>query len=60
VVDRRDDLATGNVISRHIGMAGADMAVLGLYGHSRLRELVLGGVSRDLLEELPVPLLMSH
>jgi nucleotide-binding universal stress UspA family protein len=60
VVDSRDDLVTGNVISRHIGMAGADMAVLGLYGHSRLRELVLGGVSRDLLEELPVPLLMSH
>jgi nucleotide-binding universal stress UspA family protein len=60
VIDRRDDLVTGNIISRHIGMTGADMAVLGLYGHSRLRELVLGGVSRDLLEELPVPLLMSH
>jgi nucleotide-binding universal stress UspA family protein len=47
VIDRRDDLVTGNIISRHIGMVGADMAVLGLYGHSRLREFVLGGVSRD-------------
>ena len=60
VIDRRDDLVTGNIISRHIGMAGADMAILGLYGHSRLRELVLGGVSRELIEEMPVPLLVSH
>jgi nucleotide-binding universal stress UspA family protein len=56
----RDDIVTGNIISRHIGMAGADMAVLGLYGHSRLREFVLGGVSRELLDEMPAPLLMSH
>jgi nucleotide-binding universal stress UspA family protein len=60
VVDRRDDLVTGNIIARHIGMAGADMAVLGLYGHSRLLERVLGGASRELLEEMPVPLLVSH
>ena len=60
VINRRDDIVTGDIIRRHIGMAGADMAVLGLYGHSRLRELVLGGVTRDLLDELPVPLLMSH
>ncbi|HEX5005462.1 MAG TPA: universal stress protein [Hyphomonadaceae bacterium] len=60
VVDRRDDLITGNVISRHIGMTGADMAVLGFYGHSRLREMMFGGVSRQLLEELPAPLLVSH
>jgi nucleotide-binding universal stress UspA family protein len=60
VIDMRDDIVTGNIISRHIGMAGADMAVLGLYGHSRLREFVLGGVSRELLDEMPAPLLMSH
>jgi nucleotide-binding universal stress UspA family protein len=36
------------------------MIVLGLYGHSRLRELVLGGVSRQLLAALPMPLLVSH
>lgn len=60
IVDNRDDIVTGNVISRHIGMTGADMAVLGLYGRSRMLEFILGGVSRELLEEMPVPLLMSH
>lgn len=39
---------------------GADLIVMGVYGHSRLRELVLGGVSRYLLRHTPVPLLISH
>jgi nucleotide-binding universal stress UspA family protein len=33
---------------------------MGAYGHSRLRELVLGGVTRTLLETMTVPVLMSH
>ncbi len=59
-VDRHDDMDVGNVIQRHAGMVGAEMIVLGLYGHSRMRELLLGGVSRDLLGSLPLPLLISH
>jgi nucleotide-binding universal stress UspA family protein len=39
---------------------GADLLVVGGYGHSRARELVLGGVSRELLQHMTVPLLMSH
>lgn len=39
---------------------GADLLVLGGYGHSRLRELVLGGVTRRLLREMTVPVLLSH
>jgi nucleotide-binding universal stress UspA family protein len=39
---------------------GADMIVAGAYHHSRLRESLLGGVSRDLLDRLTIPLLMSH
>jgi nucleotide-binding universal stress UspA family protein len=39
---------------------GADLLVVGGYGHSRARELVLGGVSRALLQRMTVPLLMSH
>lgn len=35
-------------------------AVLGAYGHSRLRELVFGGVTRGLLGDVPVPLFLSH
>lgn len=39
---------------------GAGMIVMGIYGHSRLRELLLGGVSRDLLERSQLPLLLAH
>ena len=39
---------------------GADLIVMGGYGHSRLRELVLGGVTRSMLEAMTVPVLMSH
>ena len=38
----------------------ADMIVMGGYGHSRLREFVLGGATRGLLESMTVPVLMSH
>jgi nucleotide-binding universal stress UspA family protein len=39
---------------------GADMIVAGAYHHSHLREALLGGVSRDLLDHMTVPVLMSH
>src|SRR5580704_17410918 len=38
----------------------ADLIVMGAYGHSRLREVVLGGVSRSFFQEMTVPVLMSH
>ena len=38
----------------------ADLIVVGGYGHSRLRETMLGGVTRTLLRSSPVPVLMSH
>ena len=37
-----------------------DLIVIGGYGHSRLQEIVLGGVTRDLLHRMTVPVLMSH
>jgi nucleotide-binding universal stress UspA family protein len=40
--------------------AGADLIVMGVYGHSRLREMALGGVSRHVLSHTTVPLLLSH
>lgn len=40
--------------------AGCDLIVLGLYGHSRMREFVLSGVSREMLHAPGLPLLMSH
>jgi nucleotide-binding universal stress UspA family protein len=60
IVDRNDDGSTGEIIRRHIDLIGADMIVLGLYGHARVTEFVLGGVSRDILTTLPTPLLISH
>ncbi|MCQ4159814.1 universal stress protein [Roseomonas sp. GC11] len=39
---------------------GADLMILGGYGHSRLREMVLGGVTRSLLQSMTVPILLSH
>ena len=43
-----------------VGDVGADLVVMGCYGHSRIREQVLGGVTRALLARLPAPILMSH
>jgi nucleotide-binding universal stress UspA family protein len=39
---------------------GAGLIVMGVFGHSRLRELLLGGVSRELLDHSKVPLLLAH
>ena len=60
VVDRSDPESVGDVIKIQVAETGADMVVLGLYGHSRLYELVLGGVSKDLLHDPPMPMLISH
>jgi nucleotide-binding universal stress UspA family protein len=37
-----------------------DLLVMGGYGHSRLQETLLGGVTRDMLRAMTVPVLMSH
>ena len=37
-----------------------NLLVMGGYGHSRLREVVLGGVTRDMFRSMTVPTLMSH
>jgi nucleotide-binding universal stress UspA family protein len=39
---------------------GVDLIIMGAYGHSRLRERILGGVTYDLLNGSPVPMLMNH
>jgi nucleotide-binding universal stress UspA family protein len=38
----------------------ADLVVMGAYGHTRLRELILGGVTRSMLQNMTIPVLMSH
>ena len=40
--------------------AGAELLVMGGYGHSRLRDFVLGGATRDVFADLRLPVLVSH
>jgi nucleotide-binding universal stress UspA family protein len=54
-----DDDVGGLILSRAADH-GCDLIVMGIYGHSRLRELVLGGASRTLLASMTVPVLMAH
>jgi nucleotide-binding universal stress UspA family protein len=49
-----------SAILAHTKSSGADFLVMGGYGHSRLREFILGGVTRSILGAMPVPVLMSH
>lgn len=49
-----------DVIRRHLEDKSADMLVMGAYGHSRFVEAVLGGTTRNLLEEADIPVLMAH
>jgi nucleotide-binding universal stress UspA family protein len=44
----------------HAADSGADFMVMGGYGHSRLREFVLGGVTHTILRSMTVPVLLSH
>jgi nucleotide-binding universal stress UspA family protein len=54
------DISVGDAILADIADNSIDLLVMGAYGHSRLRELVLGGVTRHLLQHMTVPVLMSH
>jgi nucleotide-binding universal stress UspA family protein len=54
------DVDGANVILSHIADQSSDLLVMGAYGHSRLRELVLGGVTRTILHDMTVPVFMAH
>ena len=51
---------TGEILLSAAADYGADLLVMGAYGHSRLRELVLGGATRHVLRRMTAPVLMSH
>ncbi len=54
------DSQAGELLLAHAVDMGADLLVLGGYGHSRLRELVLGGITKHMLQNMTAPVLMSH
>jgi nucleotide-binding universal stress UspA family protein len=62
VLDRVDakDRPIGDVLGAYVASHAADLLVMGAYGHSRLREFVLGGATNSLLSKPPLPILFSH
>jgi nucleotide-binding universal stress UspA family protein len=56
---RRVDAQTATIAEKAHAL-GAGLIVMGVFGKSRLRELLLGGVSRELLDTSVVPLLLAH
>jgi nucleotide-binding universal stress UspA family protein len=54
------DLDVSNVILSYAADCAADLIVMGGYGHSRLREFILGGATRGILQSMTVPVLMAH
>ena len=48
------------VLARHVRDMNADMLVMGAYGHSRFRQAILGGATRNTLESTEVPVFMAH
>ncbi|MEP2783442.1 MAG: universal stress protein [Pseudoruegeria sp.] len=52
--------SVSGVIARHIQDMDADLLVMGAYGHSRFREALLGGATRDMLEAAKIPVFMAR
>lgn len=56
----KTDPDIGRVINDYAVATGADLLVMGAFGHSRVREFVLGGATQSLLTEASIPVFMSH
>ena len=54
------DLTVGDLLLSYAADNDIDLIVMGAYGHARLREMVLGGATRSLLQHMTVPVLLSH
>lgn len=52
--------SVSDVLESHVQSCDADMLVMGAYGHSRLRQFILGGTTMSLLAKPPLPILLSH
>jgi nucleotide-binding universal stress UspA family protein len=56
----RSEVDAGEALLSHASDVGADLIIMGAYGHGRLREFILGGATRTILQSMTVPILMSH
>ncbi|NGM88317.1 universal stress protein [Parapusillimonas sp. SGNA-6] len=60
VVRKGEDYGAGNAILNACADHDTDLVVMGAYGHSRMREWIMGGASRTLLSSMTVPVLFAH
>lgn len=60
MTSRPDRTSVGGEILNRASDLGADLIVMGCYGHSRLRETVFGGATQSIMDQMTVPILMSH
>lgn len=54
------DVDAGNTLLSHACDSGANLLIMGGYGHARLREWALGGVTKTILQSMTLPVLMAH
>ena len=59
-VSHATDISTADLFLSHACDMGADLMVMGAYGHSRVREFIFGGVTKHMLKHMTIPVLMSH
>jgi nucleotide-binding universal stress UspA family protein len=52
--------SAGDALSEHLASKGCNLLVMGAYGHSRMKEFVLGGTTRSMLDNPPLPVFLSH
>jgi nucleotide-binding universal stress UspA family protein len=55
-----EDMDAGAMLLSRAADESVDLIVMGAYGRSRLRELVLGGATRHIVRHMTIPVLMSH
>ncbi len=59
-VSQWKNVSVGNALLDSLVDLNADMLVMGAYGHSRIREMILGGATQEILEQMTAPILFSH
>ncbi|MET3820796.1 nucleotide-binding universal stress UspA family protein [Burkholderia sp. PvR073] len=59
-IDSGDGSSVGDTLLSRAYETGSDLLVMGAYGHSHWRELVMGGATRTVLASMTLPVLMSH
>jgi nucleotide-binding universal stress UspA family protein len=57
---KAQDISVADALLSRVADLRVDLMVMGAYGHSRLREIILGGVTRQVFKQMTVPVLMTH